>query len=114
MCVSSLLRRNKPDPHVPPMSDEIVVFATVVAKSDHVREVHDVLTTLLELSRKEDGCCNYDLHRDIQDSSVFILHETWESATHVDAHNLTPHFETAVSMLQDITESVAVKRTKMI
>jgi quinol monooxygenase YgiN len=32
--------------------------------------------------------------------TVFVLHEEWESAARLDAHNKTPHFAEAVTQAQ--------------
>ncbi|CDF35549.1 unnamed protein product [Chondrus crispus] len=93
------------------MSDKVVVFATLLAKSDSIDQVLEALTAMLEPSRKEEGCHNYDLHRDRQDPKVFVFHETWESEAHLDAHNQTPHFKNLSTKLEGIIESVSVRRT---
>lgn len=93
------------------MSGNVVVFATILAKSDCIDQVLEALTAMLEPTRKEEGCHNYDLHRDRQDPKVFVFHETWESAAHLDAHNQTPHFKNLSTKLGEIAESVSVRLT---
>lgn len=93
------------------MSEKVVVFATVVAKPGFVDQVLSVLQSLVEPSRMEEGCLNYDLHGDVENSNVFVFHETWLSPAHLDAHSKTPHYVEATSKFEDLVESVVVRRS---
>lgn len=43
-------------------------------------------------SRKETGCCRFELLRDVADPCHFALVETWFSHAHLFAHRQTPHY----------------------
>lgn len=53
----------------------------------------------------ENGCVQYDLHQDIQDATVFVFHEVWESKEALDSHNAQEYvkqfFATAPDLLSE-------------
>jgi quinol monooxygenase YgiN len=50
------------------------------------------LTAMVEPSRKEAGCIEYNAYRSNKDPLLFLLWERWSSQAHLDAHCETPHF----------------------
>jgi quinol monooxygenase YgiN len=50
------------------------------------------LRALVGPTRREDGCITYDLHRNADGPSGYLLHEVWASREHHRAHTQTPHF----------------------
>jgi quinol monooxygenase YgiN len=50
------------------------------------------LRALVNPSRKEEGCLQYDLHRGADQPGTFLFHEVWASRDHHAAHTRTPHF----------------------
>ena len=88
----------------------LTVVATVVAKADKIEEVKTELNRLIEPTRKEEGCINYDLHQSKEDQAIFIFHENWTSEAHLDAHLETDHIKTCQAALEDIIESAVVHK----
>ena len=88
----------------------LTVVATVTAKADTVEEVKAELNKLIEPTRKEEGCINYDLHQSKEDTTVFIFHENWDSEAHLDAHLETPHIKACQAALESIIESAVVHK----
>jgi len=50
------------------------------------------LRALVNPTRKEEGCLQYDLHHSLEQPELFLLHEVWESRDHHTAHTRTSHF----------------------
>lgn len=50
------------------------------------------LRALVNPSRKEEGCLQYDLHRGADQPGTFLFHEVWATRDHHAAHTRTPHF----------------------
>ena len=71
-------------------AQEIVVIAEAVIKPDMIAEVSAELRALVEPTRKEDGCVQYVLHRDVQDEAKYMFYEVWESPEHLDKHIQQP------------------------
>ena len=75
---------------------KLTVVATVVAKTDSVQDVKNALLKLIEPTRKEAGCIEYNLHQDNEDPAVFIFYETWESFACLEKHLSSDHFKSYV------------------
>jgi quinol monooxygenase YgiN len=67
----------------------MAIHLTVIlkAKEELTNEVKNQLFQLVELSRKEKGCLQYDLHQSTTESNVFVLHEVWENQEILNLHN---------------------------
>ena len=92
----------------------LTVVAKVVAKKDSVENVKRELLKLIEPTRKEDGCIEYNLHQDNEDPAVFIFYETWESLARLESHMNTEHFKNYVNAVGSlIDEKVVHKMTRI-
>jgi quinol monooxygenase YgiN len=72
---------------------EVVVLARVRAKEGCEAEVWRELLALVEPTRREAGCLNYDLHSNTDDAALFMFHETWASREDLDRHLSQPHLD---------------------
>jgi len=69
------------------MSGQVItVIATHQARPGKEAELKEALTSLVEPTRKEAGCINYDLHISPKYPGKFMFHETWTSKAHFEAH----------------------------
>ena len=75
------------------MGQKVTVFARLKAKEGSEGELKELLLTLIEPSRSDEGCVKYDLHQAIKDPGLFVFYEIWESRDHLDKHARTPHFQ---------------------
>jgi quinol monooxygenase YgiN len=71
------------------------VLALFTAAPGKEAELEEVLTALIEPTRKEAGCIRYDLVRGLGKSAELAFIEEWESAAHLDAHSQTEHLREA-------------------
>lgn len=85
---------------------------TIVAKNfvqkDKIEEFKKLTKTLIEKSRKEEGCISYNLFEDIEDECVLTFIEEWKSFEDIDIHNSSPHFKSIVPKLDDLCQKSAV------
>nr|WP_315202802.1 putative quinol monooxygenase [uncultured Flavobacterium sp.] len=65
---------------------EINLTVIIKSKSEYREEVKTILKNLVENSRKESACLQYDLHQNIDDQNVFIFHEIWKNKEGLDLH----------------------------
>ena len=72
---------------------KLIVVAKVVAKEDAVQQLKSELQKLIAPTRKEEGCLDYVLHQDIEDPSIFIFYETWESEAALEKHTQSDHYQ---------------------
>lgn len=69
----------------------LTVIAKVTAQPQQVEAVKAALQTVLEPTRKENGCLLYDLHQDIEHKNIFFFYEHWDTVSHLETHRMTPH-----------------------
>jgi quinol monooxygenase YgiN len=60
------------------------------------------LTSLVEITRGEKGCINYDLHRGKEDPSEFMFYENWETMQTLEDHWAAPHLVRLKSIASDL------------
>jgi len=73
------------------MSNKLTVVAKIVAAPGKVDLVKTELLKLLEPTRLEEGCINYDLHQDNEHPNQFVFHENWESKALLQQHLGSAH-----------------------
>lgn len=74
-------------------SNIVTVVAAFQAKPGKEAALKAALTALVEPTRREAGCLNYDLHQLPEDPARFLFHENWTSRAHLDAHLQSPHLQ---------------------
>jgi len=85
------------------MSDKsIMVVATFAAATGKGNELYDVLNRCVAPSRLEEGNVHYDLYRSVENSDLFLFHETWKSADAIELHESQPHFQALLAGVKDL------------
>ncbi len=69
----------------------LTVVAELVAKPGKADELRAALTGLVDPTRKEDGCVQYDLHESTDKPGSFVFYENWTSRAALDVHLQSPH-----------------------
>ena len=64
----------------------LTVVAEITAKPGSIEEVKAELQKLIDPTREENGCINYELHQSIENAATFIFHESWTSEEHLNVH----------------------------
>ena len=72
---------------------KLTIVANIVANSDKVDLVKTALLKLIETTRAEAGCINYDLHQDNENSAHFMFYENWESRELWQTHMGNAHLQ---------------------
>jgi quinol monooxygenase YgiN len=67
------------------------VVARVKAKPDTVNEVRQLLSGLVEPTRKEAGCVFYELLQNREDPTDFTFIEKWENDAAFESHAASNH-----------------------
>ena len=98
------------------MNDEkIVLIARLKVKKESIEEAKQAALAIVEDSRNESGCINYDFHQAIDDESIFVWHETWANESALKAHGEMPHFKRFSEAVKNITEEpLHLTLTKMV
>ncbi|MBW4056235.1 MAG: antibiotic biosynthesis monooxygenase [Proteobacteria bacterium] len=92
----------------------LIVVAKVLAKKDFIDAVKTELLKLIEPTRKEDGCIEYNLHQDNENPAVFVFCETWKCSACLEKHMNSEHFKNYVTTVATmIEEKVVHKMTRI-
>lgn len=84
------------------MAQLLTVVADMQAKPGKEDALRHAVLALIEPTRQEDGCVQYDLHVHSSDPGRFLFYENWTSQAHLDRHAASRHlqeFRTAVADL---------------
>lgn len=69
----------------------LTVVARIKAKPGLEDRVREALMALVNPTRKEAGCINYDLHQSRGDKTLFLFYENWTSKKDLDDHLDMPY-----------------------
>ncbi|PGM57403.1 putative quinol monooxygenase [Bacillus sp. AFS053548] len=70
----------------------IIIHAKMTIDSAKETKFLEEMTSLLELSRAEEGNISYDLTKQTDRENDYIMVETWQDLNAVAAHNTSAHF----------------------
>lgn len=86
---------------------KLTIVANIKANPDTIELVKAELIKLIEITRAEEGCINYDLHQDNENPAHFLFHENWESRelwqTHMNAPHLAAYMEATDGAVAEFT-----------
>lgn len=72
---------------------KLTIVANIKAKSDKVDLVKAELEKLIDTTRTEEGCLQYDLHQDNKNPAHFLFYENWESHELQQSHMRNQHLQ---------------------
>jgi quinol monooxygenase YgiN len=88
------------------MSD-LTIVARIEAKTGKIDLVKTALLKLIEPTRKEEGCLQYELHQDTENPEVFFFFENWVSRelwqTHMNNVHLKEYMEETEGLVASFT-----------
>ncbi len=91
----------------------LTLIAMIKAKPENRRLVREKCLCMLEPTRKEEGCVNYDFHDDNDDENIFVFIENWENEEALEKHGESEHLKKFKQSLNDNgAELIALKLTK--
>jgi len=94
--------------------DLITVVAVMQAKPGKEDELRAAALALVEPTRQEEGCVQYDLHVHLVDPAWLVLYENWTSVEHLDRHGASPHLTAFRAIAGDLIETSRVERYRRI
>ncbi|MEH6628165.1 MAG: putative quinol monooxygenase [Motiliproteus sp.] len=72
---------------------KLTIVANIIAKTDKIDLVKAELEKLIDITRAEEGCINYDLHQDNENPAHFMFYENWESREQWQSHMSNQHLQ---------------------
>ena len=86
---------------------KLTIVANITAKTDQIDLVKTELEKLIEITRAEEGCINYDLHQDNEYPAHFMFYENWENRelwqTHMGAQHLLDYQAATEGAVEEFT-----------
>ncbi|MDF1812675.1 MAG: putative quinol monooxygenase [Verrucomicrobiales bacterium] len=70
---------------------KLTIVAHINAKPERIELVKSELHNLIEATRAEEGCIDYDLHQDNENPAHFMFYENWKSRELWLAHMENQH-----------------------
>lgn len=70
---------------------KLTIIARILAKEEKRELVKSELLKLIDVTRAEEGCINYDLHQDNENPNLFLFHENWENKEFWQKHMGNAH-----------------------
>ena len=71
------------------------------ARVGQTQALGSALRALVDPTRAEAECLNYDLHQSIGDGDVWFVYENWRSAEGLEAHMPAPHSQAFLKVAAD-------------
>lgn len=92
----------------------LTIVANIIAKQDKVELVKSELLKLVEPTRAEAGCINYDLHQDNENPAHFLFFENWETRELWQDHMSNTHLAEYLKAVEGAVESFTVNEMTFI
>ena len=96
------------------MSQPFTAIATLIAKPGQQDALEQHLRALIEPTRAEAGCGQYDLHQDIANPLAFYMIEQWASDEALQAHDDSAHIQHFRAQAAGFLEHFELKRLRAI
>lgn len=93
---------------------KVTIVANIKAKSDKIELVKEELLKLIDITRAEEGCINYDLHQDKGNPAHFLFYENWESSELWQAHMGNQHLADYMAATEGAVEEFSVNEMTQI
>ncbi|RJX66194.1 antibiotic biosynthesis monooxygenase [Vibrio sinensis] len=93
---------------------KLTIVANIVAKPDSIELVKSELLKLIDVTRGEEGCINYDLHQDNENPAHFVFYENWTSRALLQAHLDNTHLAAYVKATEGAVESFTLNEMTQI
>jgi quinol monooxygenase YgiN/catechol 2,3-dioxygenase-like lactoylglutathione lyase family enzyme len=73
--------------------DVVSAIGRLTVLPGHEAEVLDLMRTVADATRQEDGCLAYELHRAKDNPSAIVVYESWTSRDAMAAHHRSAHMD---------------------
>lgn len=87
---------------------QLTVVAKIKAQLGSEGRVHHELIKLIAPTLAESGCLNYDLHCSVDDPTLFLFYENWESRFLWEQHMTAEHIKTFRENTEGLIESLDI------
>ena len=92
----------------------LTIVANIHAKADKAELVKSELIKLIQTTRAEEGCVNYDLHQDNDNPAHFLFYENWTSRELWQQHMGAPHLAAYLEAVDRAVDSFTLNEMTVI
>ena len=92
----------------------LTIVANIKANADNVELVKAELLKLIEVTRAETGCINYDLHQDNENPAHFMFYENWQSRELWQMHMANQHLQDYMKATEGAVEEFTLNEMTQI
>ncbi|NPD46942.1 MULTISPECIES: putative quinol monooxygenase [unclassified Lentimicrobium] len=89
-------------------NQKLTIIARITAKEEKRDLVKTELLKLIDITRAEEGCINYDLHQDQKNPNLFLFHENWETRALWQVHMNNQHLADYLKATEGAVEEFIV------
>ncbi|SMD13585.1 Quinol monooxygenase YgiN [Desulfocicer vacuolatum DSM 3385] len=93
---------------------QLTIVAHIKTKADKIDLVKTELIRLIDTTRAEAGCINYDLHQDNENPAHFLFYENWASRELWQAHMENQHLKDFMAATEGAVEEFTVNEMTQI
>ena len=93
---------------------KLTIVANIITKADKINLVKSELLKLIDITRAEKGCINYDLHQDNESPTHFMLYENWESRELWQTHMGNQHLQDYMAATEGAVETFTLNEMTVI
>lgn len=93
---------------------KLTIVANIIAKADSIELVKEELLKLIDITRAEDGCINYDLHQDNENPAHFTFYENWVSRELWQIHMANTHLADYMAATEGAVEAFTLNEMTQI
>jgi quinol monooxygenase YgiN len=90
---------------------QIRVIATLIGKPGFSEKLKSILISLVEPTRQEEGCIQYELLQNQEVPEEFTFYEIWETQEHLNSHLASKHLQKTFSEFKSLLEAEPTIRT---
>ena len=94
------------------MSQPFTAIATLIARPGQQDALEQHLRALIEPTRAEAGCGQYELHQDLANPLAFYMIEQWSSDEALQAHDASAHVQNFRAKAPEFLEHFELKRLR--
>ena len=92
----------------------LTIVANIKANADNVELVKAELLKLIEVTRAETGCINYNLHQDNENPAHFMFYENWQSRELWQMHMANQHLQDYMKATEGAVEEFTLNEMTQI
>ena len=93
---------------------KLTIVANIIAKEDKIELVKAELLKLIDITRAEKGCINYDLHQDNENPAHFLFYENWESRELWQVHMSNQHLQDYIAATEGAVDKFTLNEMTQI